>query len=398
MMRRLDEALSWLIGQAAAPTATEHLPIAQALGRVLAEAVYSPLQVPAFDDSQMDGYAVRASDTAGGVVLPISQRVAAGSVPLPHEAQSAARIFTGAPIPPGADAVVMQEDTQLVDGASIRVLSAVRPGQFVRRAGGDIEKGQQVFAAGRRLSAADIGLLASIGLEGATVFRLIRVGVFSSGDELLQPGETLGQGQIYDSNRPMVMSLVRGLGLSVSDLGTLPDDLEQTRGRLAQAGASLDVLLTCGGVSVGEEDHIKAAVSAEGQLDLWQIAIKPGKPFAYGRVGQAAFLGLPGNPVSAWVTFVLLVRPYLLRASGVSVVEPMTHWVPAGFDKPQPDARQEFLRASLDERGRAILHGRQDSQVLSSIGQSEGLLEVPIETPVRQGDLLRFFPFSSLLH
>ena len=291
----------------------------------------------------------------------------------------------------------MQEDTEALGDGQVRFHQPAAAGQFVRPAGGDLQVGQVVLPSGRRLSAADVGLLASIGLAEVSVCTRLRVGVFSSGNELRQPGEPLADGQIYDSNRPMIMSLVRGMGLAVEDLGSLPDCLETTRRRLSEGGQKCDVLLTCGGVSVGEEDHIKSAVTAEGTLDLWKIAIKPGKPFAFGRVGRAAFLGMPGNPVSAWVTFVLLVRPFLLRASGQADVSLGAVWVPAGFDKPNTDARQEFLRASIDPSGHAVLHPRQNSQILSSISESEGLLEVPMNAPVARGDRLRFFPFSMLL-
>jgi len=223
------------------------------------------------------------------------------------------------------------------------------------------------------------------------------VAVFSSGNELRQPGSPLDAGQIYDSNRPMVMSLVRGLGAEVIDMGCLPDRLDVTAGALAEASERADVILTCGGVSVGEEDHIKAAVQQEGALALWKIAIKPGKPFAFGKVGGADFLGMPGNPVSAWVTFVFLVRPFLLKRSGVLLVDPRFHVCRAAFERSQPDPRQEFLRASLDAQGQVVPHARQNSQILSSIAESEGLVEVPMETPVRRGDLLRFYPFGSLL-
>ncbi|MFZ9983541.1 MAG: gephyrin-like molybdotransferase Glp [Burkholderiaceae bacterium] len=396
-VKTLTEAMDWLLAQSGPPPQAQRIPIASALGRILAETIRSPLAVPAFDNAQMDGFAVRSGEIQSGTVLPVSQRIPAGAVAEPLLPQTAARVFTGAPMPAGADAVVMQEDTEILADGQVRFHQSTDVGQFVRFAGGDLQVGQVVLPAGRRLSAADVGLLASIGMAELSVYRTLRVGVFSSGNELRQPGEPLGEGQIYDSNRPMIMSLVRGMGLTVDDLGSLPDCFETTRRRMSEGGQQCDVLLTCGGVSVGEEDHIKSAVTAEGTLDLWKIAIKPGKPFAFGRVGRAAFLGMPGNPVSAWVTFVLLVRPFLLKASGQADVSPRTVWVPAGFDKPTTDARQEFLRASIDPSGHAVLHARQNSQILSSISESEGLLEVPMNAPVVRGDRLRFFPFSMLL-
>ena len=396
-MKTLTEAMDWLLAQSGPPPQAQQIPTASALGRILAKTITSPRAVPAFDNAQMDGFAVRSSDIQAGAVLSVSQRIPAGAVAAPLLPQTAARVFTGAPMPAGADAVVMQEDTEALGDSQVRFQHPAAAGQFVRLAGGDLQVGQVVLPAGRRLSAADVGLLASIGLAEVSVCTTLRVGVFSSGNELRQPGEPLGEGQIYDSNRPMIMSLVRGMGLAVEDLGSLPDCLETTRRRLSEGGQKCDVLLTCGGVSVGEEDHIKSAVTAEGTLDLWKIAIKPGKPFAFGRVGRAAFLGMPGNPVSAWVTFVLLVRPFLLKASGQVDVLPRAVWVTADFDKPTTDARQEFLRASIDSSGHAVIHPRQNSQILSSISESEGLLEVPMNTPVARGDRLRFFPFSMLL-
>ena len=396
-MKTLTEAMDWLLAQSGPPPQAQQIPTASGLGRILAKTITSPLAVPAFDNAQMDGFAVRSSEVQAGTVLTVSQRIPAGAVAAPLLPQTAARVFTGAPIPAGADAVVMQEDTETLGDGQVRFHQPAASGQFVRPAGGDLQVGQVVLPAGRRLSAADVGLLASIGLAEVSVCTRLRVGVFSSGNELRQPGEPLGEGQIYDSNRPMVMSLVQGMGLSVEDLGSLPDCLETTRRRLSEGGQKCDVLLTCGGVSVGEEDHIKSAVTAEGALDLWKIAIKPGKPFAFGRVGRAAFLGMPGNPVSAWVTFVLLVRPFLLKASGQADVLPRAVWVPAGFDKPTTDARQEFLRASIDPSGHAVLHARQSSQILSSISESEGLLEVPMNAAVARGDRLRFFPFPMFL-
>jgi molybdopterin molybdotransferase len=363
----------------------------------LAVPIVSAVDVPSFENSQVDGYALRLSDLSDSGGLPVSQRIAAGAPAGPLEPNTVARIFTGAPVPAGADAVAMQEDCEIDPDGQVLVRAPLKQGENIRPRGGDLRAGQTALPPGRRLSAADIGLIASLGHGHATVVRRLRVAVFSSGNELRQPGSTLDAGQIYDSNRPMVMSLVRGLGAEVIDMGCLPDRLDVTAGALAEASERADVILTCGGVSVGEEDHIKAAVQQEGALALWKIAIKPGKPFAFGKVGGADFLGMPGNPVSAWVTFVFLVRPFLLKRSGVLLVDPRFHVCRAAFERSQPDPRQEFLRASLDAQGQVVPHARQNSQILSSIAESEGLVEVPMETPVRRGDLLRFYPFGSLL-
>ncbi|MBM3376873.1 MAG: molybdopterin molybdotransferase MoeA [Betaproteobacteria bacterium] len=396
-MKTLEQATEQLLDRAAALVERESVPLDALLGRVLADPIVSAVDVPSFENSQVDGYALRLSDLPDSGGLPVSQRIAAGAPAGPLEPNTVARIFTGAPVPAGADAVAMQEDCEIDPDGQVLVRAPLKQGENIRPRGGDLRAGQTALPPGRRLSAADIGLIASLGHGHATVVRRLRVAVFSSGNELRQPGSPLDAGQIYDSNRPMVMSLVRGLGAEVIDMGCLPDRLDVTAGALAEASERADVILTCGGVSVGEEDHIKAAVQQEGALALWKIAIKPGKPFAFGKVGGADFLGMPGNPVSAWVTFVFLVRPFLLKRSGVLLVDPRFHVCRAAFERSQPDPRQEFLRASLDAQGQVVPHARQNSQILSSIAESEGLVEVPMETPVRRGDLLRFYPFGSLL-
>jgi len=396
-MRSLEETLSALMQRALSPSSVESIPLGEALGRILAEPVLAPMDVPGFDNAQMDGFAVRTEEIAPGQAMPVSQRIAAGHPGGPLARGSAARIFTGAPIPDGANAVVMQEQAlQEPDGQSVRFSIVPERGQHIRPRGGDLQVGVEVCPKGRRLRPSDLGLLASIGIAQVRVYRPLRLCVFSSGDELVQPGIALSPGQIYDSNRPMMLAMARSLGALVTDLGVLPDRAEVTREALAQAGAEQDVVLTCGGVSVGEEDHIKAAVRAVGELDLWQVAIKPGKPFAFGRVGSAAFLGLPGNPVSAWVTFVLLVQPFLLRSSGADEVTAPRSRAIARFDWPRPDAREEFLRGWLDEEGRVGIHPKQNSQLLTSVTQSNCLVRVPAGTVVRAGDSVELIPFSAL--
>lgn len=397
MMRSLNQALEALLSRAPAPPAAVTLGLAEGLGRVLAEPVHSPIDVPGFDNAQMDGYAVAAPEVDPARAMPVSQRIAAGHPGGPLAPGTAARIFTGAPIPPGASAVIMQEEASPdPEGHSVRFRAPVQEGQNIRPRGGDLVVGAQVCPAGRRLSAADLGLLASVGVGQIRVHRPLRLAVFSSGDELVQPGTPLGPGQIYDSNRLMMVTLASALGVSVTNLGVLPDRADITREALARAGAEQDVVLTCGGVSVGEEDHIKAAVRAVGELDLWQVAIKPGKPFAFGRVGRAAFLGLPGNPVSAWVTFALLVRPFLLRASGVEAVEPLRVHARAGFNWLRPDSRQEFLRGWMSPDGEVQIHAKQNSQLLTSVSQSSCLVCVPAQTVIHSGETVEVIPFSSL--
>jgi molybdopterin molybdotransferase len=396
-MKSLDHALDQLLGIVPRPEQGVRVPLESALGRVLARDISSPLDVPAYDNSQMDGYAGRVVDMNNALEpLLVSQRIPAGHPGCSLQEGTVARIFTGAPIPDGANAVVMQEQVTVLDDGRIRLTAPVEPGQNIRPRAGDLSRGQIILHAGRRLAPADLGLCASVGLQGVDVWPRLRVAVFSSGDELRQPGESLGSGQIYDSNRPMIIGMAAALGAEVIDMGCLPDRLEATRLGLAAAAEAADLILTCGGVSVGEEDHIKAAIRSLGSLDLWRIAIKPGKPFACGRIGSAVFMGMPGNPVAAWVTFSLLVRPAILRASGASLTRPRAWSVPAAFDWPRPDARQEFLRGWIDDSGCARIHQRQNSSVLSSVTECGGLIEVSPSTPVRPGEFVRFIPYTEL--
>lgn len=398
-MKSLDQALGVLLREVAPVTENEAVELPHALGRVLADPVTSSIDVPAYDNSQMDGYAGVAVEMNNATEpMVVSQRIAAGHPGTELAPGTVARIFTGAPIPPGANAVIMQEQVQVFDDGRIKLLEPVSPGQNVRPRAGDISCGAVMLEKGRRLSAADIGLCASVGRANLTVYRRLKVAVFSSGDELRQPGESLGNGQIYDSNRPMIMGLAQCVGAQVFDMGCLPDDPAVTKRKLSEAAQSCDVILTCGGVSVGEEDHIKAAISALGSLDLWKISVKPGKPFAFGRVGRAVFMGMPGNPVAAWVTFGLLVRPCLLAMMGSTAHLPSGFRVQAGFDWPKPDSRQEFLRAWIDAQGRAQIHARQNSAVLSSVTQCTGLVEIPASTPVLAGEFVRFIPYTEIVN
>lgn len=398
-MKSFDEALALLLQSAVPVGKSQSLALAHCPGRILAKDMVSPIDVPAYDNSQMDGYAGVAVEMNNALEpMRVSQRIAAGHPGVALESGTVARIFTGAPIPPGANAVVMQEQVSVQADGRIKLLEPVAPGQNIRSKAGDLRQGQIVLHQGKRLTAADIALCASVGLRELEVMHKLRVAVFSSGDELRQPGEPLATGQIYDSNRPMILLLTRELGCEVIDMGCLPDRLDETVSRMRKAGDECDVMLTCGGVSVGEEDHIKAAVSSLGALDLWKIAIKPGKPFAHGRVGQAVFMGMPGNPVAAWVTFALLVRPVLLKMAGANAgaITTQAFRVPAGFDWPKPDSRLEFLRGWLDERGCAQIFDRQNSGVLSSVSASSGLVEIPASTPVRAGEYVRFIPYTEL--
>jgi molybdopterin molybdotransferase len=401
-LRSLDDALASLLAQAETLPGAEQVSPFDADGRVLAEDLVSALQVPPQDNSAMDGYAVRRAELADeGVVLPVSQRIPAGAAPQPLQAGSAARIFTGAPVPEGADAIVMQEDTEAVEDGKVRILKLPAPGQWIRASGEDITRGSTVLARGERIGPAAQGLAASIGRDSIRVARRPRVALFSTGDELVMPGEVkpeaMKPGAIYNSNRFFLRSLLQRLGCEVEDLGIVPDRREATVQALQQAAAGNDVILTSGGVSVGEEDHIKPAVQQLGTLDLWQIAMKPGKPFAHGRIGSAHFIGLPGNPVSSFVTFLLLVRPFLLKLQGASRLAPPALQLPAHFDLPRADKRREFLRARRNEAGGLELFPNQSSGVLTSTVWADGLIDNPGGQTIGHGDLVRFLPLAELL-
>ena len=401
-LRPLDDALQALLAHANLLAGTDTVATFQADGRVLAEDLVSPLQVPPQDNSSMDGYAVRRGEIADeGVVLAVSQRIAAGAAARPLQPGTIARIFTGAPVPEGADAIVMQEDTQVQDDGRVRIDRVPSAGQWIRRSGEDITRGSTVLARGDRMGPAAQGLAASIGRETVQVVRRPRVALFSTGDELVMPGavapEAMKQGAIYNSNRFFLRSLLLRLGCEVQDLGIVPDKREATIVALREAAERSDLILTSGGVSVGEEDHIKPAVQQLGTLDLWQIAMKPGKPFAYGRVGEAHFIGLPGNPVSSFVTFLLLVRPFLLKLQGARRVTPHAVQLPAHFEWPRPDKRREFLRARRDAQGGLELFPNQSSGVLTSTVWADGLVDVAAGQTIARGDLVRFLTMAELL-
>ncbi|MFY8116655.1 MAG: gephyrin-like molybdotransferase Glp [Roseateles sp.] len=394
-LQSLDEALARLLSAVAPLGRVERVSTFDALGRVLAAEVVSTLDVPPADNTAMDGYALRVAD-AGAGVLPISQRVPAGSVPQPLQPGTAARIFTGAPIPPGADCVVMQELCEAVEGG-VRVKTQPSLGQHIRRRGEDVQQGATVLAAGHKLDAAALGLAASVGAATLQVAARPRVALFSTGDELLMPGEPLKPGAIYNSNRFTLRGLLQGLGCEVIDLGIVPDSLDATRAALREAAAQADLIISSGGVSVGEEDHLRPAVQAEGRLDLWQIAIKPGKPLAFGRVGESWFIGLPGNPVASFITFLLLVRPVILRLQGASSLQAKGFSLRADFAWPKADKRREFMRVRLNAAGGLDLFANQGSGVLTSAVWGDGLVDNPPGQTVEPGQMVRFIPFSELL-
>ena len=396
-MLSATQLLDNLLDRARGVTATESIAITAALGRVLAAPQTSSITVPPLDNSAMDGYAVRLADVLKpGVKLPMSQRILAGAVGQPLQPGTAARIFTGAPVPPGADAVLMQEDCT-AEGEVVVINKLPRPGENIRRAGEDIEAGAQILATGTRLGAAEMGLAASVGLAELPVFRRLKVACFFTGDELVTPGAPLAPGQIYNSNRYTFTGLVNDLGCELIDLGIVPDTLEATEAALTRAAREADVVVTSGGVSVGEADYVKTAVEKLGQVEMWKVAMKPGKPVVYGRVGDADFIGLPGNPVSAFVTYCLFVRPFLLKRMGVADVLYRAFAVQADFAWPKPGARREFLRARLQPNGKLALFPNQGSGVLTSCAWADGLVDLEVGQTVQPGDGVRFIPFSELL-
>jgi molybdopterin molybdotransferase len=407
-MLDFEDALGRLLAGAHPVGETEMVPTHAAAGRVLAQGLRSAIDVPPLDNTSMDGYALRCADVpAAGTQLAVAQRIAAGSVGHTLAAGTAARIFTGAPLPAGVDAVVMQE-LCAIDGDTLTVNHVPHAGEWIRRRGEDIAAGAEVLAVGTRLSAAHVGVAASVGAPQLTVFRRLRVALFSTGDELALPGEALKPGGIYNSNRYTLRALLEGLGCVVDDLGIVPDSRDATRAALREAAAGNDLILTSGGVSVGEEDHVKPAVEAEGALDLWKIAIKPGKPLAFGsvraKVGAGntatdtatAFIGLPGNPVSSFVTFLMLVRPFILKAQGASVLVPRAQQMRADFDC-KGDPRREFLRARINPEGGLELFANQSSGVLTSCTWADGLIDNPPRQAIVRGDAVRFLPFGELL-
>lgn len=408
----LDEALSYLLARAVPVLPTESVGTFDADGRVLARDLVSALTVPPRDNSAMDGYAVRTADcTAPGAELRVTQRIPAGTVGVALAAGTAARIFTGAQIPEGADAVVMQEDTAATpqEGGlgAVRIAIVPVPGQWVRRAGEDVAAGDVVLRQGERLTPAGLGLAASIGFHKLPVARRPRVAMLSTGDELVMPGDVapdaMKPGAIYNSNRFFMRALLHRLGCEVNDLGIVPDKRDATIEALREAAESSDLIITTGGVSVGEEDHIRAALESLGELKLWSLSMKPGKPFAYGAIarskgeGACHVTGLPGNPVSSFLTFLMLVRPFLLTLQGATRVAPEAVQMRADFDWLRADKRREFLRARRNAQGGLDLFGNQSSGVLTSMVWGDGVIDNPAENVIRKGDIVRFVPLTTLL-
>ncbi|MBU3559506.1 gephyrin-like molybdotransferase Glp [Polynucleobacter sp. Nonnen-W13] len=411
-MLTAQQALDHLLSHAKPVHETETLAMQTALGRVLAESVSSLVDVPPLDNTSMDGYAVRTRDTnTPGQILAITQRIPAGSMGTELKPGTAARIFTGAPVPPGADAVVMQEDCSTPEGASDQVQVNIAPtsGQWIRRRGEDLTAGKTALTAGTFLRPQELGVAASAGLTHLTVRRKVRVAAFFTGDELSLPGEALKPGGIYNSNRDTLLACIKSLGCDATDFGIVPDSLAATRETLRKASKDHDLIITSGGVSVGEEDHIKPAVTAEGRLDLWQIAMKPGKPLAFGAVrksdnlnsntseAETWFIGLPGNPVSSFVTFLLFVRPFILKLQGRDAGLPQSYPMRADFDWLKADRRNEFLRVKINAQGGLDLFPNQSSGVLTSASWGDGLVDCPPGKALKSGDMVNYIPFNALL-
>jgi len=394
-MTPVAEALKTILSGAQLQLTTETVPLLEALGRIVAAEQIATVDVPPLDNSAMDGYCFAHSDLTTNKVLPVSQRIAAGELGSPLAPATAARIFTGAPLPANADSIVMQENVELIDGAIV-LRAAVKKGQHVRPAGQDITRGSCVLARGKKLMPAQIGLLASIGLEQVEVYRPLRVAVMSTGDELVEPGQLLGPGKIYNSNRYTLTALLRAMGCQVIDGGIVADSFDNTCAALTELANQADLIICSGGVSVGEEDHVKAAVESLGRLDVWKLSIKPGKPLAFGAVGQTPFFGLPGNPSSVLVTFSICARPYIQLCQGLQAIEPLSSRVRAGFDLATAGTRQEYLRVRV-EQGVAVLHPNQSSGVLASASWANALAVIPIGATVAAGDDIEVLLLSELM-
>ncbi len=401
-MKTFDEALDILLSKAVLTTQTERVSITHALGRVLAQNITSALNVPPHHNSMMDGYAVCANDAheiKAGKVFTISQCIAAGMIGQPLEQGTVARIFTGAAMPEGADSVIMQEEATEIEGGVKFSVTSFQSSQNVRHIGEDIARGAVVLSKGHKLRAQDLGLITSIGIAEVEVYQPLTIATFTTGDELLEPGEQAKAGKIYNANRYILAGLVPRLGFELIDLGRVPDTLEATIVALKQAASVADVVITTGGVSVGDEDHIKPAVEQVGHLDLWKVKMKPGKPLAYGEVAGKPFIGLPGNPVSAFSTFNLFARPFLLKMQGQQKVRLTPLWLKANFDWSKKGFRRDFVRAQLESCGQETvvnLFPNQGSGVLTSTVWAEGLAVIPEDSTIEKGDLVAYYAFNEM--
>lgn len=399
----VDDAIIRILDQANVISEIESVKTEETLNRFLAQDILSSINVPGYDNSAMDGYAVCSAEIKNGVRLSVSQRIPAGTVGDALEAGTVARIFTGAPIPSGADAVVMQEMCNHNDGV-VTINTEITAGTNVRCAGEDIALGGTVLQTGKKIRPQEMGLLASVGIAEVNVFRRLKVATFFTGDELVKPGEPLQPGQIYNSNKFTLLGLLQRFDCEIIDLGIVPDTLEDTLAVLKTAAEQADMVITSGGVSVGEEDYVRIALEQLGELSMWRVAMKPGKPVAFGKVGNALFMGLPGNPVSVFVTFLLFARPLMLKCQGMSHTVQNRLLLKAGFDW-RAGERQEYLRVKLESRVAddgtvetvAMLYPHQGSGVLSSASWADGLVEVAIGKSISNGDFVKYLPFEGMI-
>lgn len=392
----IEDALVLLLRSATPTQETEKVSLNEAQGRVLATDLTSTINVPPADNSAMDGYAIRCSDlnNTTETTLAVSQRIPAGTVGAKLKTGTAARIFTGAPIPTGADAVVMQEACA-AEHNNVKITGHVSTNENIRKSGEDIRINDVILKTGDKLKPQDIGLAASVGIAEVTVYKRLRVGIFFTGDELREPDETLKAGQIYNSNRHTLRGLLENLNCEVVDIGTVEDTLIATKTAMLKAAEQSDLVITSGGVSVGEEDYIRIALEELGQLDLWRINIKPGKPLAFGNIANTPFLGMPGNPVSVFVTFCIFARPFILQAQGASNIKANSFKIPAAFEWLKTGPRHEYVRAKI-ENGKLEIYPNQGSGVLTSTSWANGLAVIPAGTTVQPNDLIEFIPYSEL--
>ncbi|MDB4139143.1 molybdopterin molybdotransferase MoeA [Candidatus Thioglobus sp.] len=398
-----DDALSFLIDSASVTAMTEAVSLDDSLGRILASDIHSTINVPGFDNSAMDGYTIALNDTQvaqENLSFDVVDRIAAGSTGNDLKIGNAARIFTGAPIPNGANTVVMQEECTLSeDKSQITVKRAINLNENIRPTGNDILKDNVILSSGRQIKPQDISLAASVGVGELVVFKKIKVGVFFTGDELVEPGNLLTPGKIYNSNRYALVALLKQVGCDVINLGNIEDKLDATCEALEALESQCDLIMTTGGVSVGEEDHVKPAVEKLGELNLWKIRMKPGKPLAYGKVKQTPFIGLPGNPVSSFVTFCIFSLPFIKKMQGNSNYESKILKVKTNFDCKRAKPRREYARVRIDhstETPLASLFPKQGSDVMSSVVWADGIVEIPENTTFETGTMLNYYSMSEL--
>jgi molybdopterin molybdotransferase len=397
----IDDALEHILQQALVTTNIEEVALSELSGRVIAETIKAGINVPGYDNSAMDGFAVNTDFVPSPeTTLAISQIIPAGKVGFTLEAGTAARIFTGAPIPDGANAIILQEDTEH-DEHQVKILQVPKAGQNIRLCGHDIKQGDAILVKGHKLLPQDIGLLASLGQTKVKVYRPLSVAILNTGDELITPGQRLNPGQIYESNSFTLDALLKNLGMQTRKIGIVKDDLPATQKALLKAAEESDCIISSGGVSVGDADFVKTAVENLGELSLWKLAIKPGKPFSFGHLGEIPFFGLPGNPVAVFVTFLMLVKPYLLKMQGGQNIHPEKYQLPAGFEVPEAGSRQEYIRVRINinqhNQQELIPFSNQGSSVMTSTSWANGLAIIPVNATVKKGDLLEFLPYTGLL-